>query len=419
MPDFSSIKSDLIQPRDSAESDAFVAAGQALNREAQMICSGLAAAALETVENPAAKMPELVASFATGFTLGAISRLGAPGRAIAGGVGAAIMLKFAYDEISGQRWSNFGAAVKNNWYSGDNMSNNIEATKNSLGAFLIDTGLACAGMGAGSYLTSKYAPPKSLMNDALKRSGTDGGVALLNLQNRWENPGRFQKQVAGQLELIAYSEPAYSGEARGDFIKVAKTPEGKILLSAMDVEGHGLSAAKKSAELHLVFEQILPDTKGSKASEILSKIDEILGTKDNLAVTAGLMTYDPRTHQLQTATASCELAYLIEANGAVRRLDAEGGFGLGLDWYAKNTRGNEVISLKKGDTVIMASDGVFDRFGRGNWGGLPENTTSLPGFKAFLEKVGPEPKAIKEGILETPPPKTGVDDASFIVFRRL
>jgi hypothetical protein len=416
MPGFENLRIDFRAPEPTHD-DVLVEAGRSLNREAQMILSGVGRAGLETVTHPTGKLPELTTAVATGAAFGALSRLGAPGRAIAGGIGTAMMLKFGYDELSGRRWSNFGSALKETWRSPDNLEQSIEATKNSLGSFLVDSGIGFAGMKAGSVATARWAPCSRLMKDALVRADSDGGAAVLNLQNRWENPGQFQKCVAGKLELATHNQALVPGEARGDLLRVASTPDGKILLSAMDVEGHGLSAARKAVQVHAAIDQVLPQTAGKNASDILSMVDKKLGGEEK-AITAGMMTYDPVSHELQAATASGELAYLIKSSGAVSQVDAS-GMSLGLGWYNEYPRGKVAIKLEKGDTVIMASDGVFDRFARGNWGGLPESTLSLPGFKAFLEKMGPVPKEIARGILNTPPPKTGVDDASFIVFRRL
>jgi serine phosphatase RsbU (regulator of sigma subunit) len=137
-------------------------------------------------------------------------------------------------------------------------------------------------------------------------------------------------------------------------------------------------------------------------------IDQKLSTKDDLSVTAAMLKYDPVTGKLQTATASSEFAFVVRSNGVVKQLDAEvGGLGLGTDMYGSFPRGNEVIKLGKGDTVVLASDGAFDRFGYGK----------VEAFQQFLEKTGPKPEQIRRGILNQPQPEAGADDMSFIIFR--
>jgi len=83
-----------------------------LYREAEMIGLGVGRALVDTAKHPLDKLPELTTSLATGLALGAASRLGAPGRLVAAGVGTAMATKFAYDEFTGKRWTQFGSAVK-------------------------------------------------------------------------------------------------------------------------------------------------------------------------------------------------------------------------------------------------------------------------------------------------------------------
>lgn len=398
------------EPRHAAEHDnPLLATAHSLYREAEMITLGVGGSVVDTVRNPLPKLPELATSLAIGSAFGVARRLGTPGRFIAAGVGTAMMAKFVYDELTGNRWSTFGSALKDTWQSADNRERNIEITKNSLGSFVVDTGIGWAGMKGSSLLMSHLAPPSLLAKDAIRRADWDDGKTLLSLQNRWENPTQIQKIAAGKLDVIAHTEPAVPGSPRGDLIKVASTPDGQLLLTAMDVQGHGIQAAKKAARVHAVIDETLPRTGNKTGSDILTMIDEKLNFNDELTITAGLMKYDPATHTLHTATAGSELAFVIRANGSVRKLDANGGgMLLGSDLYSLLPKGNETIRLRKGDTVVMASDGVFDRFGYGTG----------KGFETFLRKIGPHPDEISRQILATPPPSTGADDASFIIFRR-
>lgn len=380
-----------------------------LCRESEMIGLGVGGAVLDTVRNPLPKLPELAISFAAGSALGAVSRLGAPGKVVSAGIGGAMLVKLGYDELSGNRWSRLAGAVKDTWRSADHLQQNIDITRDSLGSFVVDTAIGSAGMKLSSLAVSRFAPPARLEKYAVRQADFDGGSALRSLQNRWENPKLFKQQVEGKLDLITHTQPAVPGQARGDLIRVATTPEGNILVTAMDVQGHGVGAAKKAVTVHSAIDSVLPHTRNKSASDILSMIDGKLNSKDELSITAGLMNYNPATHRLQTATASSEFAFVVRSYGAVRQLDAKvGGLGLGSDLYASFPKGNEVIRLNRGDTVVLASDGAFDRFGYGN----------VKAFETFLKKTGPNPEKIRQGILNTPAPETGADDTSFIIFRR-
>jgi hypothetical protein len=410
MPEFYNPSTELKLSRDSGQNNSLSEAAQSLYREAKMISLGCGGALVETALNPMSKLPELAGSMAFGSTLGVVSRLGASGRIVAAAVGTSMTIKFVYDELSANRWSKFGGALKDAWQSADNMDENIRTTRESLGSLLVDTAIGYAGMKVGSLATSRFAAPEKLLADAVRRSNRDGGAALRSLQNRWEDPSTFKRHAEGKLDLITYSQPASPGQPRGDLVRVETTPEGKVLLAAMDVEGHGIKAAKKAVSVHAAIDQVLPLTKDKSASDILSMIDGKLSSQDELSITAALMTYNPVTRSLETATASSQFAFVVRANGKVQQLDAKaGGLGLGTDMYSSFPRGNEVIRLNKGDTAVMASDGVFDRFGYGN----------ARGFETFLKNAGSDPQKIRRGILSTPPPENGIDDASFIIFRPL
>ncbi len=129
-----------------------------LGRETKMIGLGVGEAIVDTVKHPIDKLPELGTAFATGSLLGAISKAGAPGRLIAGGIGLAMAVKLGYDEITGNRWSNFGHAVADTWRSGENMDRNIAATRDSLGSFVVDMGVGYAGMKTGALAVSRFSP---------------------------------------------------------------------------------------------------------------------------------------------------------------------------------------------------------------------------------------------------------------------
>lgn len=129
-----------------------------IGRETKMIGLGVGEAVVDTIKHPLEKLPELGTAFATGSALGALSKAGAPGRLIAGGIGLAMVVKLGYDEITGNRWSNFGHAVADTWRSGENMDKNIAATRDSLGSFVVDMGVGYAGMKAGGMAVSRFAP---------------------------------------------------------------------------------------------------------------------------------------------------------------------------------------------------------------------------------------------------------------------
>lgn len=385
-------------------------AAYGLGREAKLIGYGVGAAVSETIANPADKAPELVLSATTGAVLGAINRLGTPGKVVTAGAGGAMLLKLGYDEWTGNRWNTFGKAVVDTWHSEKNLASNIAASKDSLGNFIVDMGVGAAGMKIAGAATSRFTPPNRTLAYAIRRADRDNGMALLKLQDRWEDPARFKQAIDNKLELTAHSQPAVPGEARGDLIRVLRGPDGRIQLYSMDSFDHGVESAKFAGTLHSAIDDVVPRTGSRSASQIFRLIDNRLG-KTETAATGALSIYNPLTHELQTATAGSQFAYVIRAGGKVEQLDKKiGGYILGQKSYSNVPRGTGVTRLESGDTVVMASDGAFERF-RVDGG-------SVNGFERFLQKMGPNPGKIKQGILKAAPPDTGVDDTSFVIFRR-
>lgn len=250
---------------------------------------------------------------------------------------------------------------------------------------------------------------KTATTETAKNSAPSPDLSLLNFQRRTENPFKLQAQAGEDLTIVSHSKAALPGHASGDLVKVAKTDSGKIVLTAMDVEGHGLTAAKKSVSLHRVLNKALSQADHKSASEVLAAVDKGIGSNDDLSVTAALAIYNPVNHQVQIATASSELAFVVRASGQVQQLDAKvGGFALGNSLYPILPHGHQSINLGPKDLVVMASDGAFDRFGYGN----------VNAFRSFLKQVGPRAENIKQAILNKAVPQTGADDTSFIIFGR-
>lgn len=383
---------------------------QRLSREAQMLGRGVGAAFVQTALHPTGKLPELVSSVAIGSALGVVNRLGAEGKFVAACAGGVMLAKAGYDELTGERWSKLASAVKDTWHGGARMERNVAITRDSLGAFLVDTGIGYAAMGASSLVTSRLAAPHSLVKYALRQAENGKGSAALSLQNRFESAAGINQAVGNRLEVITHSQPAQPGSPRGDLVRVVSTADDQILFASMDVEGHGLHAAKKSLSANVALDNALPGSGAKNTSEILGLIDSKLSASDDLSVTAALSRYTPGTHTLETSTASSQAAFLVKHDGTVRPLArADEGLPLGVELYERLPAGNDVVRLDAGDTVVLASDGVFDRFGYGD---------RMQGFEDFLRNIGPHPERIRQGILQAAEPVNGADDASFIIFRR-
>lgn len=396
-------------PGSSAVPGKFLASetSSRLLREVDLVYSGVSKAVVDTVKNPGAKMTELATSVGIGGALGVANRLGTPGRVVTGVIGTAMLSKMAYDELTGNRWTMLAGAVKDTWNTPVNKARNEAIVADSLGNFLVDTGIGYASKGISSAFTSRFASPRFLVKDAVARAESDGGRAMRKLQDRYETPF-LRSRHNKTLNYFAHTEPAVSGSARGDLIRVMPVSDRQFFFASMDVEGHGAGAAKKALAVHAVMDKVLLKNAGKAPNDVLGIIDSKLSSADDLSVTASLSKYNSRTGELTTASASSQLAYVVRKDGSVQRLiNKEPGLALGVDLYKMMPAENHVTRLNRGDTVVMASDGAFDRFAYGD----------ISAFEKFLARMGPNPKKIRKGIISAPFPENGADDTSFIIFQ--
>ena len=150
MPEFDAAKSDLVanSSKPFTIDDVDESIGSKLLRETEMVGTGVGEAFLNTAQDPLSKAPELATAAGFGVGISALQRCGARGRAVAGAIGLGVGAKMVFDECTGNRWSNFGSALSDNWQSSANFDRNVDITRDSVGAFAVDTTIAIAGFKA-------------------------------------------------------------------------------------------------------------------------------------------------------------------------------------------------------------------------------------------------------------------------------
>ncbi len=159
--------------------------GAKLLRETCMVASGVRGAVADVLNNPGAKLPEVATAGAFGVGLKSLQKAGARGRILACGVAGGMALKVAYDEMTGDRWSTFGAAAVDTWRSDANYNANVDATKSTIGSFVVDTAAGAAGFKlAGTSVGSRVLygemgskVPLRLARDPFSISATTEGAA--------------------------------------------------------------------------------------------------------------------------------------------------------------------------------------------------------------------------------------------------
>jgi sigma-B regulation protein RsbU (phosphoserine phosphatase) len=152
-----------------------------------------------------------------------------------------------------------------------------------------------------------------------------------------------------------------SDEAGGDYYDFFRLPDGKWGVLIADVSGHGAAAATVMAMLHAILHgyegpEFSPDAVMRYANGRLaaSRIDSTF-------VTAFFGVYEPSAGRFEYARAGHNPPRLkIGETGEVRALDDAPGLPLGItDDYDIQTGS---ISLGRGDTLVLYTDGITEAF---------------------------------------------------------
>lgn len=161
--------------------------------------------------------------------------------------------------------------------------------------------------------------------------------------------------VVPGMALAAFYHPAT--DVAGDYYDALPLPDGSWLLCVADVCGHGVPAAMSAAMLksllvHATEHHVTPD-------ELLQFINErfIALSPPGLFASMLLVRWQPQRGTVQYASAGHEPAWLIRADGSIRRLDAT-GFLLGIEPDAA-WRMQQFVPCS-GERLVAMTDGVAE-----------------------------------------------------------
>ncbi|MCG6494238.1 SpoIIE family protein phosphatase [Kitasatospora sp. A2-31] len=152
----------------------------------------------------------------------------------------------------------------------------------------------------------------------------------------------------------------------GDWYDIVRLPDGRVLLAVGDVSGHGLAAAVGMAELRHALRG-LSYTEEAPAA-LLGLLNRMLwhqGSRRIASVLCGLLDLEART-LTWSAAGHPQPAVLRDATAAL----ADGPTGIVLGAVAEPDYRDTVSPLRSGDTVLLWTDGLFNR--RDGAGGRPD-----------------------------------------------
>ncbi len=158
-----SFESKLQQPTDmtqtAAVEDALINRLGGAGRVAYVVAGGTTDGIINSIKEAPNHVPELATSVGlgvgVGYGLGALTKAGPWGNKAALVAGGAMLAKWGYDEVTGDRWNGFGSAVSNAWNGTGSLEQQREVAARSMGTFAFDTGVAMAAGGAGFGLARK------------------------------------------------------------------------------------------------------------------------------------------------------------------------------------------------------------------------------------------------------------------------
>ena len=244
------------------------------------------------------------------------------------------------------------------------------------------------------------APEAAAYCDALARMC---GLAMANLhrreladrQERLERDlraariaqRRIMPRDAGRIGPVRYALRAIPGRVvAGDLFDLVELPGGRAAALLGDVTGKGVGAGivMASAQAHLHGSL----TRGDDPEHALALVNTYTAARSapHEFITMWLALFDPDDGTITSVDAGQGLAVVVGPNGPPRRLDADGGFPLGIEHdaaYAATT-----APLAPDERLVLASDGAVEQPGNdGELFGIDRLLTALDGSTSADDDV--------------------------------
>ncbi len=174
--------------------------------------------------------------------------------------------------------------------------------------------------------------------------------------------------VLPQARIAArYLVAGQDQSAGGDWFDAIAMPDGTVVLIVGDVVGHGISAAAAMAQLRAVLNELLvaePDL-----DAVLRRLNLFASRTPALrAATLAMAALDPAAGSLRYVTCGHPPPLIVGSDGSARFLPPTPGGPLGTGASHQVATG----SLRRGELVLLYSDGLVERPGRTLRAGLAE-----------------------------------------------
>ena len=168
-----------------------------------------------------------------------------------------------------------------------------------------------------------------------------------------------------EFEIYAAMKPARA--VGGDFYDYYFIDPDHLAIVVADVSGKGIPAALFMMIAQMLIRQILEDNPKLKPSEVLSRLDGILNRKNSTEqfVTVWLGILDVRTGEIVASNAGHEYPIVSQGVGDTF-IDLKDKHNPPCATIAGIHRSDYTIELRKGDSILLYTDGVTEATNKDN-----------------------------------------------------
>ncbi|MEO3754076.1 SpoIIE family protein phosphatase [Streptomyces sp. B6B3] len=217
-------------------------------------------------------------------------------------------------------------------------------------------------------------------------------------------------QVPGTRIAVRYRSAGVSRDIGGDWYDVIPLPGGRVAAVIGDVEGHDTHATAVMGQLRIVLRAYAAE--GHPAATVMARASAFLGDLDTERFATCLYAeHDPATGWLRLVRAGHLAPLLRRADATVTTLPVTGGVPLGIATPPSAETPVNDLQLRRGETLLMCTDGLVERRGSDLDEGIAEVLRALRTGPTDLERLA-------DWVSEAGAAALDEDDMALVLLRR-
>lgn len=171
-------------------------------------------------------------------------------------------------------------------------------------------------------------------------------------------PRTFHIDVDGASDIDIYASMFAAKDVGGDFYDFFKIDDHHFGFTIADVSGKGISAAIFMAVSRTMIKA--NGVRGISSAECMQTVNDLLSQEslNSMFVTTFYGIFDTQTGEIDYTNAGHNPPYILRADGSIEVVKSNKNIALGvIDGLSYKS---ESMTLQKGDTLIMFTDGVTE-----------------------------------------------------------